>query len=169
MKFSKIFKVAFIFILISTNIGCDQVSKSVVRNTIAEYEQIQIISKHLTLTKVENTGAALGFAASFPPILKTVIIIILPCIILLIMLGIILSRNTIDKTMIIGFTFIIGGGIGNLADRILYGSVTDFMVIDLGVFKTGIFNMADLSVTIGALIILIHSFISNKQKVEIEA
>ena len=65
----------------------------------------------------------------------------------------------IDKTSLIGFCFIIGGGIGNIYDRILYGSVTDFLFIDLGgVFKTGIFNIADLSVTTGMIMILLMSF-----------
>jgi len=65
----------------------------------------------------------------------------------------------IDKISLIGFCFIIGGGIGNIYDRILYGSVTDFLFIDLGgIFKTGIFNIADLSVTTGMIMILLMSF-----------
>ncbi len=57
---------------------------------------------------------------------------------------------------------VIGGGIGNLIDRIVHGQVTDFFLIDLGFFKTGIFNMADVSVTMGALMILFLS-ISNRK------
>ncbi len=49
----------------------------------------------------------------------------------------------------IPFAFIIGGGIGNLYDRILYGSVTDFLHMDFQLFRTGIFNMADVSIMIG--------------------
>ena len=56
--------------------------------------------------------------------------------------------------MVLAFAFVIGGGIGNLIDRIAYGSVTDFLLIKLGMFKTGIFNMADMSVTTGVLILL---------------
>ena len=54
---------------------------------------------------------------------------------------------------------IIGGGVANIFDRIVYGSVTDFLYINLGgIFKTGIFNIADLSVTTGMILILISSF-----------
>ena len=56
--------------------------------------------------------------------------------------------------MVIGFAFVIGGGIGNLIDRIFYGSVTDFFQIRLGIFRTGIFNMADVAVTLGVILIL---------------
>jgi len=64
----------------------------------------------------------------------------------------------LDKTSIIGFSLIIGGGIGNIFDRIVYGSVTDFLYLNFEFFKTGIFNIADLSVTIGMILILISSF-----------
>ena len=54
---------------------------------------------------------------------------------------------------------IIGGGIGNIFDRIVYGSVTDFLYLNFGgIMKTGIFNIADLSVTTGMILILISSF-----------
>ncbi|NAS30326.1 signal peptidase II [Flavobacteriaceae bacterium R38] len=162
MKFKRLFNVSLILILIIMNIGCDQVSKSVIRKNIAEFEEVEVINKHLTLTKVENTGAALGFGAKFHPAVRYVTIIILPSIFLLLMLGIILSKNTFHKTTLIALTFIIGGGIGNLLDRILYGSVTDFVIIDLGFIKTGIFNMADLSVTIGALLLIFSSFLPKK-------
>ena len=47
----------------------------------------------------------------------------------------------------------------NIFDRIVFGSVTDFLYINLGgIFKTGIFNIADLSVTTGMILILISSF-----------
>ena len=53
----------------------------------------------------------------------------------------------------IGFALIIGGGIGNLIDRIVHGSVTDFFQIRLGFFRTGIFNIADIAVTNGVFIL----------------
>jgi signal peptidase II len=63
---------------------------------------------------------------------------------------------------------IIGGGIANVYDRIIYGSVTDFLYIDLGgVFRTGIFNLADLFVTTGMIILLFASF-NNKKHSELE-
>lgn len=57
-----------------------------------------------------------------------------------------------------GISFVIGGGIGNLYDRVLYGSVTDFMHLKFGIFQTGIFNMADVSIMLGMLII-VSSFV----------
>ena len=68
---------------------------------------------------------------------------------------------------LIGFCCIVGGGIANVFDRFMYGSVTDFLHIDLGgVFRTGIFNIADLSVTTGMIMILLASFLYRKPKQE---
>jgi signal peptidase II len=75
----------------------------------------------------------------------------------------IIVNTDLDRFMIVGLCCIIGGGIGNLYDRILYSSVTDFMHIDLGgIFKTGIFNMADVSVMLGTGLLII-SFIKRKE------
>jgi signal peptidase II len=49
---------------LSTNIGCDQVSKSIVRQRIDYNEQISLLNDHLTLTEIENTGAFLGIDQS---------------------------------------------------------------------------------------------------------
>ena len=66
--------------------------------------------------------------------------------------------KSLDKLSLFAFASIIGGGIANVYDRIVYGSVTDFFFIDLGgMFRTGIFNMADLFVTTGMIILLFVS------------
>ena len=62
------------------------------------------------------------------------------------------QQSTNNDRKLIGF--IIGGGIGNIYDRFVYGSVTDFFHIDFVIFQTGIFNMADVSVMVGMFILL---------------
>ncbi|EDP98140.1 hypothetical protein KAOT1_13022 [Kordia algicida OT-1] len=146
------------------NVGCDQVSKSVARTHIDTHESISVIGEYVILTKTENKGAFLGFLSSMEnPIMKGIFLIVLPIAVLLFILRIIIVNTDLDRYMIFGLCCIIGGGIGNLYDRILYSSVTDFMHIDLGgIFKTGIFNMADVSVMLGTGL-LILSFIKRKE------
>jgi len=136
------------------NIGCDQISKNIVRRNIEPKEYIQLVGDNLILTNVENTGAMLGFGQEFSPMLKLILLQGLPLIVLLILLARTLQKSNLNRWMVLAFAFVIGGGIGNLIDRIAYGSVTDFFQIKLGVFKTGIFNMADMSVTTGVLLLL---------------
>jgi signal peptidase II len=64
------------------------------------------------------------------------------------LLWVLISRK-LSNTFVVAVCFIVGGGIGNLYDRITYGSVTDFLYMDLVIFRTGIFNMADVSIMVG--------------------
>ncbi|MFS4491533.1 signal peptidase II [Maribacter sp. 2308TA10-17] len=147
-----------IIALVLLNIGCDQVSKNMVRNNIDASEQIELVGKNFILTKVENSGAMLGFGSELSPILKLIFLQALPVLVLLVLLFRILRRSDMNKWLVFAFACVIGGGIGNLIDRIAYGEVTDFFHIDLGgYFKTGIFNMADVSVTMGVILILFLS------------
>lgn len=164
MRFSKGVRLFIIISLIIINIGCDQVSKSVARANIETRENIPIIGQKLILTKVENKGAFLGVLSNLEnPVLRTLVLIILPIIVLLIVLRTLIIKTNLDNYTVFGFCCVIGGGIGNLYDRIVYQSVTDFVHIDLGgIFKTGIFNFADVSVMIG-LGFLFFSLFKNKE------
>ncbi|WP_209400061.1 signal peptidase II [Pseudozobellia sp. WGM2] len=151
-----------IIVLVILNFGCDQISKNVVRKEVSPNDYIQVVGDSFILTNVENSGAMLGFGQNFPPILKIALFQVLPIMVLLVLLYRILKKKEMNLWLIVGFAFVIGGGIGNLVDRIAYGSVTDFFQIKLGFLKTGIFNMADVSVTSGVLLLLLLSFRKDK-------
>ncbi|WP_396634318.1 signal peptidase II [Maribacter sp. R86514] len=143
-----------ILIIVLMTVGCDQVSKELTRQKVEPEVFIPVIKNHLILTNVENTGAMLGFGQDFPPILKRFLLQALPMLLLLIMLYRIMSKPNLNFLLIVAFALVIGGGLGNLIDRIAYGSVTDFFQIRLGVLRTGIFNMADVAVTIGVIMFI---------------
>jgi signal peptidase II len=148
-----------ITMLVFLIIAFDQISKIWVRNNFESYSEKSIIGDVFTLIKVENTGAFLGMGSELSEIPRILLLIILPVIVLISITLYTYIDKSLDKLSIIGFSLIIGGGIANIFDRIVFGSVTDFLYINLGgIFKTGIFNIADLSVTTGMIIILISSF-----------
>ena len=135
-----------ITILIAISILLDQLSKILIRNNVDQYSEVKLIGEYFILTNVENSGAFLGMGSDFSPFIKTIFLLILPVIVLICIIVYVYRDKQIDKISLIGFCLIIGGGMGNIFDRIIYGSVTDFLFIDLGgIFKTGIFNIADLS------------------------
>lgn len=145
--------------LVFLSIAFDQISKIWVRNNFESYSEKSIIGDVFTLIKVENTGAFLGMGSELSEIPRVLLLIILPVVVLISITLYTYIDKTLDKLSIIGFSLIIGGGIANIFDRIVFGSVTDFLYINLGgIFKTGIFNIADLSVTTGMILILISSF-----------
>ena len=153
----------FISLLIGFNIAIDQISKFWVRNYVELYQETQLLGNKFILTNVENSGAFLGMGSELNPALKIILLLILPIAVLGFVLHYVFKDKTIDKLSLIGFSCILGGGFANIYDRMLYGSVTDFFHIDLGgIFRTGIFNMANLSVTTGMILIVTASFVYKK-------
>lgn len=145
--------------ILTLNIGCDQISKNIVRNRIGESEQISVVDNYITLMRVENKGAFLSLGDSLPNIVRFILLSLFPLAVLGFGLGYLFMKNNIPKSTLLGFAFVIGGGIGNLYDRLVHGSVTDFVHIDLVIFQTGIFNMADVSIMMGVAIVVIGSFL----------
>ena len=148
-----------ITIIVLLSIASDQISKIWVRNNFESYTETSIMGDVFTLIKVENSGAFLGMGSELSETFRILLLIVLPIIVLISITVYTYIEKTLDKNSIIGFSLIIGGGIANIFDRIVYGSVTDFLYLNFGgIFKTGIFNVADLSVTTGMILILISSF-----------
>ena len=154
----KLTKRLLILAIILINVGCDQVSKIIVRQKVDYNENISLIKNHLTLTKVENAGAFLSLGDELPNIIRFALLSLMPIVVLGFGLYYLFTNWNLPIWIQIGICFLIGGGIGNIYDRLKFGSVTDFLHIDFGIFRTGVFNFADVSIMIGIGILLIQSF-----------
>ncbi|MCH9661864.1 MAG: signal peptidase II, partial [Bacteroidetes bacterium] len=124
-----------------------------------------VVEDNFVLTKVENTGAALSLGENLSPNVKVLLLQLLPLLVLILMFIYIIREQKISHSRVLALSFIIGGGVGNIYDRILYGSVTDFMYLELGAVHTGIFNMADVSVVVGVSLLLIPLLITETKKI----
>ena len=155
---SNAFRTIFILVVLVLNIGCDQVSKIIVRHSLEEREEIEVVRNHVTLTRVENQGAFLSLGAGLPYLIRTLLLSFIPIMFITWCIYFLFQQRDLSKLAITAYCFVIGGGMGNLIDRVMYGSVTDFMHIDFGLFQTGIFNLADVSIMIGLVYILIDYF-----------
>ena len=158
MKSKQILRALLIVTMLSSNIGCDQISKSIVRQRINYNEQIGLMNNYVTLTRIENTGAFLSLGNSLPQPIRVLLLTILPLCVLGLTLIYLLTKRNLSNLTIVGICFVVGGGFGNIYDRIIYGSVTDFLHIDFLIFQTGIFNMADVSIVTGIFILLLNSY-----------
>lgn len=155
MKVKSVLRTLAIFAILIVNVGCDQISKNIVRQQIEYNERIALVNDHLTLTKIENQGALLGLGQSLPQPVKILLLTVLPLASLGLAFLYLLANRNLSKSMVLSICFIIGGGIGNIYDRLVYGSVTDFLHIDFVLFETAIFNMADVSILVGVLVIMV--------------
>lgn len=138
------------------------------RNTLTYREEVDVIGKYFQLIWVENKGAFLGMGSDMSPALRLIFLLILPATVLTYVIYYIIKTKELDRVSLIAFCCIVGGGIANVFDRIVFGQVTDFFFINLGgIFKTGIFNIADLSVTSGMVMLLLSGIFNSKKKEEI--
>jgi len=154
-----------IFGLIIINLVADQASKFWIRANVELGSVSSIIGDYFTLHNVYNKGAFLGMGSDMSEPLRIALLLVLPVVVLSIALRYLLTNKTLDQWTIVGLSFVIGGGIGNIYDRFMEGQVTDFWHLDFGgVFRTGIFNVADVSVMIGMGCILVSAILNRKKK-----
>ena len=130
MKKKKYLFLIFIIFLI------DQITKIIISNNINLNGSITVIKNFFSLTYVKNTGAAFGFFSG-----KTLLITIISVFIFVYLLMELIKNKSNIKIINLSFSFILGGLIGNLYDRIVLGYVRDFM--DFTIFNKGfaIFNI----------------------------
>jgi len=160
----KISRTVGIVLLIIANIAIDQISKAIIASTMIYNEVIKVFSDTFLLKYVKNPGAFLGMGSDSNETIKLIFLKILPVFVLGYVVYYVLKNKDLNRLNLIAFCCIIGGGISNVFDRIAHGSVIDFLYIDLGgIFRTGIFNLADVSVTTGMLFLLFTAF-SRKEK-----
>lgn len=151
--------------IIILNIGLDQYTKSLARAHINHREYIEVVGETFVLTKVQNAGAFLGLGNNWPAPVKWLFLNGIPLLILAYGLYVLLASSFMSRWMILGLSFAIGGGFGNMYDRLVFGSVTDFMHLDFGLVRTGIFNVADMAITVGVVMIFIDIIRHRKRKV----
>ena len=137
----------------------DQISKTVVRNTMSLYESIPVIPEFFHLTYVTNDGMAFGINFPFGIYVFSAISIIFTGF-LFWYLWSIKDDEIVVRT---GVALILAGAIGNLIDRIFLGEVVDFLDFMIGDFHWYVFNLADSCVTVGLVFVLYDSLILNRK------
>ena len=131
----------------------DIISKLVVVNYIEYDRVVTIISNFFNLNYVRNTGGAFGILEG------NVVLIVMVTIIIFFYIFRYLNKSELNLLQMWGFGLIIGGAIGNLFDRIVYGYVIDFLDFYIFNYNFPVFNLADCGIVIGGLLILIDGFL----------
>jgi len=147
-----------ILFVLFTCAGCDQVTKTIARQSLTGTEPIQLFNDVFRLQYAENPGAFLSLGANVPENMRYWLLTILTGVFLVALLTYLIKSRNINKRNTIALSAILGGGFGNLIDRIFNdGRVIDFLNLGIGPFRTGIFNVADIAITLGVFWIAILS------------
>ncbi len=139
-----------IFFVLTWSVGCDQATKRVAERTLKGAPIHSMLKDTIRLQYIQNSGAFLGFGSNFSETIKFWLFLVIPIATLFFLIIFSLFSSELSKGQLISLMLFAGGGIGNLIDRILWdGKVTDFLNIGVGSLRTGIFNIADVSVLFG--------------------
>jgi len=158
-------KAAWVLLSIVGFIACDQITKGIARETLATGGPISLANDTFRFTYAENTGVFLGLGNDLPPQLRFGLFTVIVGVVLLWILAEMLRRQSEDHGRIVAVTLILAGGFGNLIDRIVNGGVVvDFMNMGIGPLRTGVFNVADVLITTGALMFLFLEFLRSRSR-----
>ena len=147
MKQKSFLYLAFFFTLI------DQLLKFWLQSSLSYHEVIKVIPYLFSITYVENKGGAFSFLSNLPFFF---IIFSLVVIIFLVVYGI---KNNLNSLQKVAFSCLIGGALGNLLDRIIKGSVVDYLAFTFGKYAFPVFNLADILVVCGVFLLLIFELL----------
>jgi len=134
----------------------DQVSKSYIDYVLNLHESINILP-FVNFTLVYNYGAAFGFLADQGGWQKW-FLLVLTVVISIFLIRWILSLKPGEKFTAIALCLILGGALGNILDRALYGYVIDFVDVYAGKYRFPAFNIADSAISIGAVVLIYDTF-----------
>ncbi len=151
------------FILLAACIVLDQVTKALIQAKMMYLTSVTVIPGFANFTYIKNRGAIFGFfdgggGSTFKFILITAGSVVA--------LGFVayyfIVTPIAEKATLTGLTLIMSGALGNLADRFLKGSVTDFIDLHIKSWHWPFFNVADSCITIGALVLIGTLFLRRK-------
>ena len=136
-----------------TTIGCDQVTKKIAATHLAGGPRHSFLGDTLRLEYAENMGAFLGLGSTWSPEARMLLFVIGSAAGLIAVAVMALKQPWANLSRI-GLCLVLSGGLSNLIDRILRGSVIDFLNVGIGPLRTGIFNVADMALMLGIALVL---------------
>lgn len=127
----------------------DQGTKSLVNQSLRLYQSVPVIDGFFNLTHIRNTGAAFGFLAGEQGGVGSYILMVFSVIAIGFIVVLLRRLPENETALIVSLTLILAGALGNLADRLLYGEVVDFLDVHWRGYHWLAFNVADSSICIG--------------------
>lgn len=140
----KIYSIATIVIMV------DLILKFIVSAKLVENDIIKVIPNFFSIYYLKNTGAAFSILQD-----STVFLVILSALILLVLNNYIDKEKDLNRISEISLGMVIGGIFGNMIDRIINHSVTDFISFRIFNYNFPVFNIADIGITVGVFLLLI--------------
>lgn len=142
----------------------DQWTKSLIIKNVMLYEVLPVNS-FINITHQENAGAAFSILSNAGGWQRWFLSVLAICISVYIVFWLFRLRNQDQIILSIGLSLVLGGAIGNVIDRIQFGYVIDYIQVLIMGWPFPSFNIADASITVGAVILIIDALFISKNSV----
>jgi len=143
-------------------IGLDQYTKQLAESSLHPYRP-QVVCSYFDLTLMYNPGAAFSFLSDQGGWQRWFFIIV-ASLVTIVLVGWLAFLKRCDRMIAIALSLIIGGAIGNLIDRVLYGHVIDFIHVHYEQWYWPAFNIADSAITVGVVLMLGDAFLTKREE-----
>lgn len=140
----------------------DQASKQVAESLLTLYESVKVLP-FFDLTLLYNKGAAFSFLSNQSGWQRW-FFIVLAVVVCIVLIGWLWRLKREERWVAVALSLIIGGAIGNVIDRILFGQVIDFFHFHYQQHYFPAFNVADSAITIGVIVMLYDAMILAKRR-----
>ena len=148
------------FLVVSALIvALDQWTKLWIEGALAPRERLEVVPGFFDLVHVQNTGIAFGLFPAGGELGGTLVLTALGFAALAIVSIYFRRTSEREPLLLLSLALVLGGAVGNLVDRILLRAVTDFLDVYVGAHHWPAFNVADSGVTVGIVLMLVHSFV----------
>jgi signal peptidase II len=141
----------------------DRLTKWIVEQRVSFFDTHKVIPGFFDIVRSENRGVAFGIFNDSTSEWRTRLLILAALAAVVMVSAMLWNARKLDRYSVWGLSLILGGAAGNLFDRIMYGRVTDFLLLYVGSFQWPTFNVADCGVFIGSGLLLIDVVRPKKQ------
>ena len=140
---------------------CDQISKSLILSYFRLGDGRVVLENYFNIVRVHNPGAAFSFMASADGWQRWLFTAI--GLLAAVFITALIKSNASQKLFSFALAFILGGALGNVLDRVMYGYVVDFLDFYTGDWHFPAFNLADSAITLGAICLLLDELLRVRQ------
>lgn len=149
---------AFVSTVVVLLVLADQLTKEIARRVLGETGPVAWAGGLVSWELAENPGAFLSLGAQFGEGLRFLLFSVGVVVVLGWAVFLLVKRPELPRLEVWGLSLLLGGGTGNLIDRLAKGSVTDFLQIGFPPLQTGVFNLADMAIMVGVGFLFFTSF-----------
>jgi len=154
----------FYFLFVLSILAVDQLAKAVVTQKISLYGSNEVIPGFFNITYIQNRGAIFGFFSQSGNHFVYLLLTLTSLAALALVVYYFFKTPPDEKLMKVSLSLILGGALGNLADRIFRGYVVDFMDFYVKKWHWPSFNVSDSCITIGAIFLIFLFFLKRRPK-----